>query len=122
MIKFRCWYCDRYYSVPEERIRERFLCSCKNPLRVPRRSGGNCRVKTLVDRLVEVVVCGGGGAVLGFALAILILSQLRGLLWFRRTWTLIGGLTLMGFVAGVVGGERGLEWVGRMIREREKNG
>ena len=52
-------------------------------IRVPRRSGGNCRVKTLVDRLVEAVVCGGGGALLGFCLAILILSQLRGLLWFR---------------------------------------
>jgi hypothetical protein len=98
------------------------VCSCKNTLRVPRRSGGNCRVKTLVDRLVEAVVCGGGGALLGFCLAILILSQLRGLLLFRRTWTFVVGLTALGFVAGLLGGERGVFWLGRMIREREKNG
>jgi hypothetical protein len=120
MIKFRCWYCHRYYAVPDNRARERFVCGCKNPLRVPRRSGGNCRVKTLVDRLVETVVCGGGGALLGLGLALLILSQLPGLLWLRRTWMILAGFTTLGFLAGFFGGERGIEWLGRIIREREK--
>jgi hypothetical protein len=31
-------------------------------LRVPKRNGGYCRVKTLVDWMVEAVVYGGGGA------------------------------------------------------------
>jgi hypothetical protein len=49
MIHFRCWYCNRRYSRPEPQIGQRFVCSCRRPLRVPKRDGGNCRVKTPVD-------------------------------------------------------------------------
>jgi hypothetical protein len=32
---------------------------------------------------------------------------------------LVAGLTVVGFLAGTLGGERGVNWIGRMIRERE---
>jgi hypothetical protein len=65
-IHFRCWYCNKRYARAGDGIGERFTCTCKL-LRVPRRSGGNCRVKTPFDWLVETVVYGGGGALVGSA-------------------------------------------------------
>jgi hypothetical protein len=70
---------------------------------------------------VEIVVYGGGGAVLGFGLAVLVLSQ------FRFGGVLMGGmrftaaLTVIGFLFGTFGGERGINWIGQIIREREDN-
>ena len=65
MIAFRCWYCGKRYAVAEARVGERLTCTCRHPLRVPKRNGGNSRVKTATDWLVEVLVYGGGGAFLG---------------------------------------------------------
>ena len=119
VIKFRCWYCHRRYSMSEERIGKRFTCSCERLLRVPRRDGGNCRVKSLVDWLVEAIVYGGGGALLGLGLALLILSQWRfGIP--RAGGYFVLGATLTGFLAGTLGGERGVTWLGNWIRDREK--
>ena len=126
MIVFRCWYCGKRYAVAEARVGERLTCTCRHPLRVPKRNGGNSRVKTATDWLVEVLVYGGGGAFLGGGLAFLLLSQLRwrGLVAVRsglkEAWALVGGLTLLGFLFGALGGERGINWVGRMIRAREE--
>jgi hypothetical protein len=124
MIAFRCWYCGKGYVVAERRVGERIHCTCRRALRVPKRDGGNSRVKTPTDWLVEVVVYGGGGAFLGCGLAFLILSQLprltgRGTGLLEVGWAFVGGLTLLGFLFGALGGERGINWVGRMIRERE---
>ena len=124
MIAFRCWYCGKRYAVAEARVGERLTCTCRHPLRVPKRNGGNSRVKTATDWLVEVLVYGGGGAFLGCGLAFLILSQLprltgRGTGLLEVGWAFVGGLTLLGFLFGALGGERGINWVGRMIRERE---
>jgi hypothetical protein len=119
MIQFRCWYCHRRYSVPESNVHQRLTCGgCKNVLRVPKRSGGNCRVKTLMDWAVETILYGGGGALLGFGLAVLILSQWR-VPFFPERWILIPGLSLLGFLAGAFGGERGVIWIGHKIRDRE---
>ncbi|HZY84205.1 MAG TPA: hypothetical protein VFE78_05210 [Gemmataceae bacterium] len=124
MIAFRCWYCNKRYTVAEARVGERITCTCRYALRVPKRNGGNSRVKTPTDWLVEVVVYGGGGALLGCGLAVLILSQLPRLMGrgglFEFAWALVGGLTLLGFLFGTFGGERGINWVGRMIRDREE--
>ena len=125
MIKFRCWYCNKYHSAPEQRIGQQITCSCKYPLRIPRRSGGSCKVRRPVDWVVEVVVHAGGGGLLGLGLAVLILSQLRlgdgersvGLPGGKY---LIVGLTAAGFFIGLFGGERGINWIGRMIREWEE--
>jgi len=123
MIAFRCWYCNKRYTVAESRVGEPITCTCRHLLRVPKRSGGNNRVKTPVDWLVEVVVYGGGGALLGCGMAVLILSQLPRLMGggiLEFSWALIGGLTLLGFLFGTLGGERGVNWVGRVIRDREE--
>lgn len=116
MIQFRCWYCNKRYAVPEQRIGERITCTCSYLLRVPKRSGGKCRVKTLTDWIIETVLYGGGGALLGFGLALLIVSRMP---LRRYTWVLLVGCTGGGFLLGVLGGERGLEWVGGIIRDRE---
>jgi hypothetical protein len=116
MIQFRCWRCHRKYAKDEAKIGEKFTCSCESVLRVPKRTDGNCRVKTFVDRLVEAVVCGGGGAFLGFGLAVLILSRLP-----IRSWLIIPGLTIAGGIAGLFGGERGIDWIGNMIRDKERH-
>jgi hypothetical protein len=119
LIKFRCWYCNRRYSMSDERIGNRFTCSCERELRVPKRSGGRCRVKSPVDWLVEAVVYGGGGALLGFGLSMLILSRWRGVAGLEWTGWLVAGHTLFGFLIGALGGERAIDWLGRSIRDRE---
>ena len=124
MITFRCWYCGRRYAVAESRVGERISCSCKHDLKVPRRSGGRCKVRRPVDWLVESVVYGGGGALLGFGLAMVIAFQTR---YFRvgggleLVGILTAALTVAGFLFGVLGGERGINWIGRLIREREED-
>jgi len=88
-------------------------------LRVPKRNGGYCRVKTLVDWMVEAVVYGGGGAVLGFGFAVLCISRL-----LVRTNPLamipaVAGMTIFGFLFGLFGGEPAINWIGRLIRGSE---
>jgi hypothetical protein len=117
MIKFRCWYCHHKYQMSEEKIGHRFKCSCDNLVRVPRRDGGNSQVKTLLDWLLRFVVLGGGGALLGFGLSLLIVAPFRGAF---SSGYLAMGLTAFGFVVGALGGERGIEWIGQMIRDRER--
>jgi hypothetical protein len=120
MIQFCCWYCGKSYVVAEKRVGERLRCTCRNTLRVPRRTGGNSRVKTLADWAVEAVVYGGGGALLGLGLGVLILSQAGRLFGFLVDgWMFVGAFTAAGFLFGLLGGERGINWVGRKIRDRE---
>jgi hypothetical protein len=119
MIQFRGWYCNKRFSVADNRRGQRITCSCARLLRVPPQSGGNSRVRTPVDWLVETVVYGGGGGLPGCGLAVLILSQVRRVLLVESGWTLVIGLTLVGFLVGFLGGERGINWIGQMIRDRE---
>ena len=59
---------------------------------------------------------GGGGAVLGFGLGVLILGLVPAL----RRGELVLGLTVLGLLAGAVFGEAGVNRVGRRIRAREE--
>ena len=59
---------------------------------------------------------GGGGAVLGFGLGVLILGRVPAL----RRGELVLGLTVLGLLAGAVFGEAGVNRVGRRIRAREE--
>lgn len=117
MIDFRCWYCNKRYMKPDAQAGGRFACSCKHTLKVPRRSGGNCRVKRPHEWVIEAVVYGGGGALLGFGLGVLIVSRMG---FFRQTAYTLAALTIAGFLFGTFGGERGVNWIGRMIRDREQ--
>jgi hypothetical protein len=123
VIRFRCWYCNKRYTVATERSGERLTCTCKRPLRVPQRSGGPCRVRTPIDYLVEGIVYGGGGALLGLGLGLLILAACWRFLLFdirHGAWILIPVLTLVGFLVGLFGGEAGVNWIGRLIRAEEE--
>ena len=117
MISFRCWYCNRQFVKPEAQVGSRFVCGCKHTLKVPRRSGGRSRVRTPLDWLVEITVYGGGGALLGFGLGAVIASRM---IYFRRTGYILAACTLVGFLFGTLGGEWGVNWIGRLIREREQ--
>ncbi len=120
MIRFRCWKCHRKHAKLDEKIGKTFTCSCESLLRIPKRDDGNCRVKTIADRVVEAVVCGGGGALLGFCLALFIVSRS----FFRDYYTtayLISGLTIGCGLIGFLAGERGIDWIGERIRERERD-
>ena len=117
MIRFRCWYCNKAYGMDDARAGERFRCACGHRAKVPRRTGGSSRARTLTDWLVEVVVYGGCGAALGFGLGVLLLSRMPLL---RRGKEIVLVLTAVGLLAGAVFGEAGLNWVGRRIRAREE--
>ena len=38
----------------------------------------------------------------------------------RYGWVMIVACTVLGFLAGLFGGEPGINWIGRMIRDREE--
>jgi hypothetical protein len=116
MIRFRCWYCNKKYAVAEDRVGQRITCTCQRPLRIPKRNGDPCRVKTLTDWLIEAVVYGGGGALLGLGLSLLILSKAD--VGGAGFW-LVPGCVLMGFLFGTFGGEVGVNFLGGLIRDRE---
>jgi hypothetical protein len=118
MIEFRCWYCNRKHTMPQKGIGKTIRCSCSSELRVPRHSGGKCRVKTLADWAVEALVYGGGGALLRLGLALLILAGLLRFLFIQSTtgaWIVLLPLPLLGFLLGLLGGERAINWIGRII-------
>lgn len=120
MILFRCWYCGRRFAVADARVGERLACTCAHELQVPRRSGGRSKVWKPTDWLIESAVYGGGGALLGLGLGFLIVTRIP-VFRLGGRWELIAGLAVAGFLAGVLGGERGVNWVGRMLRSREEN-
>src|SRR5262245_40877632 len=115
MIQFRCWYCGRRYSVPQEQAGQRRVCGCKQRIRVPRQSGASSRDRRLVDWLIEFAVYGGGGGLLGFLLAVVILSRVRFQV-LEVSWLVLIGFTLVGLLAGGLGGERFINWIGETIR------
>src|SRR5437763_15934724 len=115
MILFRCWKCHRKYTKADDRVGEQFVCGgCQNTIRVPKKSDGNSRVRTLGDWLIEVVVCGGGGAVLGGGLGLFIVSRAQFMI-VQAGWGIIAGLALFGFLLGALGGVRGLDLIGSII-------
>jgi hypothetical protein len=117
MIHFRCPACGKRYLVSEEKVGQRLTCPCQQKLRVPRQSGRSAKYRSPVDILVEFVSYGLGGALLGLLLGLLLVSRV----WIvRGGWRVIAGLTVLGFLAGGLCGEAGVNWVGRMIRAREQ--
>lgn len=119
MILFRCSACGKCYGVPEKRIGERRDCTCGQRQKVPRRSGRSAKYRTWADFLVETLVYGLGGGVLGFCLGALIVSQFG--LGLRRSWVILAGLAAGGLLFGGLGGERAINWIGQKIRDRERD-
>jgi hypothetical protein len=114
--------------MPLKGIGKTIHCSCGSDLRVPRYSGGKCRIKTLTDWAVEAVVYGGGGGFLGAGVGLLLSMGVfgigvgyggssTGMGVFILSWGLIGGLACLGFLVGLFFGERGINFIGRLIRK-----
>jgi hypothetical protein len=116
MIRYRCWFCNRAYLTPFARAGTRFRCSCGRPVRVPRRSGRSSKGFSLGDWLIESLVYGAAGALIGFGLWFAIFGRVPVV---RRRSELLIGLTVAGLLAGVLFGERGIDWLGRRLRDRE---
>ncbi len=116
MISFRCWFCNRGFYKPDELVRQRFVCSCGQRVKVPKRSGGSSKAFSLADWFVESLVYGGAGALLGFLLCIAIVPRVP---LVRRPVELTIAMTLFGLLAGMIFGERGINWIGQKIRDRE---
>ena len=116
MIHFRCWYCKRAIVRPEEQAGSRFACSCGRRAKVPRRSGGSSKVRSLTDWFVEALVYGGAGALVGFALSVAIFSRIP---LFRRPIEVTIAMTAFGLLVGTLFGERGINWLGQKLRDRE---
>ena len=117
MLNVRCPICHRKFAKREDQIGQTFSCSCKELLKVPKRSGDARRVRSLAERSVEFAVYGAGGAVVGLVLAVVLFSRLRilpGDQYALLVWPIVG------FVAGGVFGETGANFVGRLIRDREE--
>lgn len=122
MIQFRCSYCHRKFGMKDELIGTEFSCgTCRRQLRVPKRNQGNSRVRTRLDWLIEFVLCGGAGAILGFCLAVFVVLRLG--LPFRfmeARLTIVASCVLVGFILGALGGIRGLDWMGRRVRKYDQ--
>ena len=115
MIQFRCWFCNRAYARPDEAAGARFECGCGRRAKVPRRSGGSSKVRSPLDWLVESVVYGGAGALIGFVLSVALFARIP----VRRPLEVTLAVTAFGFLAGVLFGERGINWIGQRLRDRE---
>jgi len=116
-VRFRCWKCRHRFSVARNRIGAKLQCDCGEDVRVPGCDHGNCRVRTLVDRLIEAVLCGGGCALLGF-LAVGYAFPFAGLR------LLPGGIGYVVIGCGLFGlllGERALDLIGAFLRARERD-
>ncbi len=119
MIQFRCSSCGKRYGMAENRIGNLLTCTCGQHLKVPRSSGASAKYRTWGDLFIELLVYGVGGGLLGFGLGVLIASQIARA-GGARLWPMIAGLTLAGFLIGGFGGERGIHFIGKMIRDREE--
>lgn len=116
-IAFRCWYCNRPHEASKRAVGRQYDCSCERTIRVPAKSGGNCRVRTATDRLVEGLVYGAGGALLGLILGVGILAALKEAA--AVLWPIPAALTLAGLFGGVFFGEAGVGWIGKTLRAGE---
>jgi hypothetical protein len=120
IIRFRCWYCNRKHVAGWDQVGQRRVCHCGERYRVPRSPGISWRNKTILDRFLEFAVYGGGCALLGFGVGLLIAARffLRRAL-FLEAGILVGGLTLAGLMLGGLLGEFGVNWLGSLLRHEE---
>lgn len=117
-IWFRCWYCNRGFTATADRVGAVMPCPCGHRVRVPRRSGGNSRHRSVLDWLVEGLVYGGAGAAMGFGLGWVLLTQFQLVRVPGLRGLLLPALSVAGFLAGLFGGEPAINWMGRTLRDR----
>ncbi len=117
LIRFRCWYCNRTHAADWDRVGERRVCNCGQRYRVPRYAGISRRDKTALDWILEFVVYGFGGGFLGLLLGFLSVGESESLFGIAVA-TVIGFLA--GGLCGGLFGERGINWIGSLLRNLEE--
>jgi hypothetical protein len=116
VIQFRCWFCNRAYLKPDEQAGAKFECACGRRAKVPKHSGGSSKTRSLTDWLLETLIYGGACALIGFVLSIMIFSRIP---FVRRPSEIVIAMTLFGLMVGTLFGERGINWIGQQLRDRE---
>jgi hypothetical protein len=116
MIHFRCWFCNRAFLKPDEQARKRFACGCGRRVKVPKRSGGSSKTRSVTDWLLETLIYGGACALIGFVLSIAIFARIP---LVRRPSEVVVAMTVFGFLVGALFGELGINWLGQKLRDRE---
>ena len=120
-VRFRCWKCRHRFSVARNRVGAKLQCDCGEDVRVPSCDHGNCRVRTIVDRLVEAVLCGGGCALIGF-LAVTFAFAPLGFRLFAEGALSAAAVAAIGCgLFGLLLGERALDLIGAFLRARERD-
>jgi hypothetical protein len=117
-IRFRCWKCQHRFGVTRTRVGETIQCDCGEDVRVPRWDHGNCRVRTLVAKIVETILFGFGSALVGLVAAVCVLPRLghvpvppvEAAIW------VIGASAV-----GILLGGPAVDIVGTMIRARQRD-
>jgi hypothetical protein len=120
-VRFRCWKCRHRFGVARTQIGRTLQCDCGENVRVPSVDHGNCRVRTILDYLVEAFLCGGGCALIGFLAAMYAFPPL-GFHAFGEG--IISGAAVVAVGCGLFGmlfGERALDMVGAFVRARERD-
>jgi hypothetical protein len=112
-IQFRCWYCNRTHAASWDQVGQQRVCNCGERYRIPRREGIARRSKSVFDRSLEFLIYGLGGGVLGLLFGLL-LGSLGGLI-------LAPALAAVGFLVGGLFGERGINWIGALLRATEED-
>ncbi|MFM8272118.1 MAG: hypothetical protein ACKODX_07245 [Gemmata sp.] len=116
MISFRCWFCNRGFLKPTAQAGAKFECSCGRRVQVPGRSGKSSKPLAIGDRLLEALIYGGACALIGFALSVAVFARLP---FVRRPTEIVIAFTLCGLAVGTICGERGINWIGQKLRDRE---
>lgn len=65
---------------------------------------------------MESLVYGGAGALVGFMLSVMIFTRIP---LVRRPIEVTIAMTAFGLVVGTLFGERGINWLGQKLRDRE---
>lgn len=112
-IRFRCWYCNRTHAANWDQAGQQRICNCGERYRIPGREGIARRSKSILDRSLEFIVYGLGGGFLGLLFGLLY-GSLGGLI-------LAPALVAVGFLLGGLFGERGINWIGALLRAAEKD-
>jgi hypothetical protein len=116
MTEFRCWFCNRAFLKPVEQAGNRFRCGCGTRTKVPKRSGGSSKARSPIDWLLEALIYGGACALIGFGLSIAIFARIP---LVRRPSEAVIAMTVFGLLVGALFGERGINWLGQKLRDRE---
>jgi hypothetical protein len=116
MIQFRCWFCNRAFLKPDEQAGKKFECGCGRRAKVPKRSGGSSKTRSLTDWIVETLIYGGACAVFAFGLSFVTITRVP---FFRRDFTPVLVATLVGLFAGALFGERAINYIGQKLRDHE---